>query len=55
LCDRLEANLIDTKAWLEKLDPLSSEGLWFEKFAEKYSSQLEAALDYLQEMKENNC
>ncbi|MDJ0800418.1 MAG: hypothetical protein QNJ51_27030 [Calothrix sp. MO_167.B12] len=33
--------------WLEKLDPFSPEGLWFERFAEKYSSKLEAAVDYL--------
>lgn len=41
------------KDWLEKLEPLSTEGLWFEKFAEKYPSKLEAALDYLQERE--NC
>lgn len=35
-------------AWLKQLDPLSSEGLWFEKFAENYSSKLEAAIAYLQ-------
>lgn len=35
-------------AWLKQLDPLSSEGLWFENFAEKYSSKLEAAIAYLQ-------
>ncbi|MGJ5674460.1 MAG: salt stress protein, Slr1339 family [Nostochopsis sp.] len=34
--------------WLAKLDPLSPEGLWFERFAEKSSSKLEAAIDYLQ-------
>jgi hypothetical protein len=33
--------------WLRKLDPLSSEGLWFERFAEQYPSKLEAAIDYL--------
>jgi hypothetical protein len=33
--------------WLKNLDPLSSEGLWFERFAEQYSSKLEAAIDYL--------
>jgi len=35
-------------AWLKKLDPLSSEGIWFENFAKKYSSKLDAAIDYLQ-------
>ncbi|MCT7949191.1 hypothetical protein NG798_05270 [Ancylothrix sp. C2] len=34
--------------WLKKLDPLSEEGLWFEEFAYKYPSKLEAAIDYLQ-------
>jgi hypothetical protein len=33
--------------WLKKLDPLSSEGLWFERFAEQYPSKLAAAIDYL--------
>ncbi|NWF62280.1 MAG: hypothetical protein HXY43_24275 [Fischerella sp.] len=36
------------KDWLAKLDPFSAEGLWFERFAERYSSKLEAAIDYLQ-------
>ncbi|MBD2664842.1 hypothetical protein B6N60_04115 [Richelia sinica FACHB-800] len=34
--------------WLSKLDPLSSEGLWFERFAENYPSKLAAAIEYLQ-------
>ncbi|MCF4967021.1 salt stress protein, Slr1339 family [Nostoc sp. CMAA1605] len=33
--------------WLAKLDPLSVEGLWFERFAESYPSKLEAAIEYL--------
>ncbi|MDD1413527.1 hypothetical protein MEN41_02305 [Dolichospermum sp. ST_con] len=36
------------KQWLAKLDPLSSEGLWFERFAEGYPDKLAAAIDYLQ-------
>ncbi len=36
------------KQWLSKLDPLSSEGLWFEKFAQGYPNKLAAAMDYLQ-------
>ena len=36
------------KKWLAKLDPLSSEGMWFEKFAEGYPDKLTAAIDYLQ-------
>ncbi len=35
------------KDWLAKLDPLSPEGLWFERFAEGYPSKLEAAIEYL--------
>ena len=34
--------------WLDQLDPLSSEGIWFEKFAEGYPNKLLAAIDYLQ-------
>jgi predicted ribosome quality control (RQC) complex YloA/Tae2 family protein len=49
---KLEALKIRAKAWVESIDPLSSEGLWFEKFAEKYPSKLEAALEYLQEIEE---
>ena len=33
--------------WLQNLDPLSTEGLWFNQFAEQYPSRLEAAIDYL--------
>jgi hypothetical protein len=36
------------KDWLVKLDPLSPEGLWFERFAEGYPSKLDAAIEYLQ-------
>ncbi|HCF29348.1 MAG TPA: hypothetical protein DEV81_19595 [Cyanobacteria bacterium UBA11049] len=41
-------------AWLKKLEPLSTEGLWFEKFAENYSSRLEAAIVYLQDLQKNH-
>jgi hypothetical protein len=44
---QLEALKVEAKEWLAKVDPLSSEGLWFERFAESYSSQLEAAIEYL--------
>jgi len=43
-----EALQKSAKQWLAKLDPLSSEGIWFEKFAEGYPSKLLAAIDYLQ-------
>jgi hypothetical protein len=37
------------QVWLDKLEPFSPEGLWFERFAEKYESKLAAAIDYLLE------
>jgi len=43
-----EALKQQAKDWLEKLDPFSPEGLWFERFAESYSSKLAAAIEYLQ-------
>ncbi len=42
---------IAAQEWLKKLDPLSEEGLWFEELADKYSSRLEAAIDYLQALR----
>ncbi|MBD2529131.1 hypothetical protein H6G97_05920 [Nostoc flagelliforme FACHB-838] len=45
--EQLEALKVDAKEWLAKVDPLSSEGLWFERFAESYPSKLEAAIEYL--------
>lgn len=39
--------------WLDKLDALSYEGLWFEKFARGHSSKLAAAIEYLQANQEN--
>lgn len=42
----------EAEAWLKKLNPRSAEGLWFEEFAYSYSSKLEAAIDYLQALKE---
>lgn len=51
---QLEALTSRARVWLEKLDPLSSEGIWFEKFAEKYSSKLAAAIDYLQDCEGTN-
>lgn len=43
-----EALKKQAKDWLEKLDPFSPEGLWFERFAEGYPSKLDAAIEYLQ-------
>jgi hypothetical protein len=47
-----EALKKEAEAWLKKLNPRSAEGLWFEEFAYSYSSKLEAAIDYLQALKE---
>ncbi|GAB4369915.1 MAG: hypothetical protein Kow00121_10180 [Elainellaceae cyanobacterium] len=35
------------EAWLKSLDPRSGEAVWFEEFAGKYHSRIEAAIDYL--------
>ena len=45
---QLEALKLEAEAWLKTLDPFSSEGFWFERFAESYPSKLEAAIEYLQ-------
>ncbi|MBW4633202.1 MAG: hypothetical protein KME30_15280 [Iphinoe sp. HA4291-MV1] len=45
---KLEELKNQAKDWLDKLDPFSSEGFWFERFAEGYPSKLEAAIEYLQ-------
>ncbi|HLO84641.1 MAG TPA: hypothetical protein VK203_06455 [Nostocaceae cyanobacterium] len=45
---QLKALEKQAKDWLAKLDPLSPEGLWFERFAESYPSKLEAAIEYMQ-------
>jgi hypothetical protein len=51
--EQLQAKQLETlnkyaQDWLDKLDPLSTEGMWFERFAEGYLSKLEAAIEYLQ-------
>lgn len=53
-CQQLQRQALqrDAAAWLKKLDPLSGEGLWFADFAKGYSSRLEAAIDYLEALKE---
>ncbi|ARV58910.1 hypothetical protein BZZ01_09935 [Nostocales cyanobacterium HT-58-2] len=45
---KLEELKKQAKDWLAKLEPLSIEGLWFERFSEGYPSKLEAAIEYLQ-------
>ncbi|MEO1186065.1 MAG: hypothetical protein AAFX46_15925, partial [Cyanobacteria bacterium J06636_27] len=44
---KLEALKGQAQEWLEKLEPLSPEGMWFESFAKSYPSKLEAAIEYL--------
>ena len=44
---QLQALKNQAQEWLNKLDPLSQEGLWFESFAKNYPSKLEAAIEYL--------
>lgn len=46
---QIETLKLQAKSWLKQLDPLSTEGLWFERFAEGYRTKLEAAINYLQE------
>lgn len=41
------------RQWLQQLNFDSEEGKWFEEFSYAYDSQLEAAIDYLQAMKES--
>jgi hypothetical protein len=44
----------EAEVWLKQLKPRSTEGLWFEEFAQGYPSKLEAAIVYLQALKEVN-
>jgi len=44
---KLEALKGQAQEWLEKLEPLSPEGMWFDSFAQSYPSKLEAAIEYL--------
>ena len=46
---QLQALKKEAEDWLGKLDPFSPEGLWFERFAEKYPSKIEAAMEYLRQ------
>lgn len=44
---QLEALQKQAQEWLQKLEPLSTEGMWFESFAQSYPTKLEAAIEYL--------
>jgi phage-related minor tail protein len=47
-----EALTKEATEWLKKLNFRSEEGLWFEEFAYSYPSKLEAAIDYLEALRE---
>ena len=49
---RKEALKEDAKKWLEKLSPNSEEGRWFKEFSYSYENKLQAAIDYLEAMRE---
>lgn len=49
-----EALTQEATEWLKKLSPRSEEGLWFEEFSYSYPSKLDAAIDYLQALKETH-
>ena len=42
-----QAKSESAQKWLQALDPLSGEGLWFAEFAKNYDSYLEAAIALL--------
>ncbi len=39
--------------WLKRLNPNSEEGRWFEEFSYSHKSKLEAAMDYLEALRES--
>jgi len=49
---RKEALKEDAKKWLAKLDSRSEEGKWFKEFSYSYENKLQAAIDYLEAMRE---
>ncbi|MEL6929104.1 MAG: hypothetical protein AAFO95_10745 [Cyanobacteria bacterium J06600_6] len=49
---RKEALREDAKKWLDKLHPNSEEGRWFTEFSYSYENKLQAAIDYLEAMRE---
>jgi len=44
----------EANEWLSQLNPSSEEGLWFEEFSYSYPSKLEAAIDYLEALRETH-
>lgn len=49
-----EALTQEATVWLKNLNFRSEEGLWFEEFSYSYPSKLEAAIDYLQALRETH-
>lgn len=49
---RKEALREKAKQWLKTLNPRSEEGQWFEEFSYSYEDKLQAAVDYLEAMRE---
>lgn len=49
---RRQALKKEAQEWLKTIDLKSDEGLWFEEFSYSYDSKLEAAIDYLQAIRE---
>ncbi len=47
-----EALAKEAAEWLKTLNPRSEEGRWFEEFSYSYPSKLEAAIDYLDALRE---
>ena len=49
---RRQALKKEAQKWLQNLDINTDEGLWFEEFSYAYDSKLEAAIDYLEAIRE---
>lgn len=49
---RKEALRDKAQQWLKNLNPQSEEGRWFEEFSYSYEDKLQAAIDYLEAMRE---
>ena len=49
-----EALTQEATEWLKNLNPRSEEGRWFEEFSYSYPSKLEAAIDYLDALRETH-
>ncbi|MBE9044666.1 hypothetical protein IQ255_09650 [Pleurocapsales cyanobacterium LEGE 10410] len=50
---RKEALREKARQWLKNLNPRSEEGQWFEEFSYSYEDKLQAAIDYLEAMRES--